>query len=73
LYRIYPRNYCTNDTITVGFTSTVNNPNLMFMLLPIYYLNGNVNASKEFMHQMLITDFGYGTMSYKSRGNRRTF
>ena len=73
LYRIYPRNYCTNDTITVGFTSPVNNPNLMFMLLPIYYLNGNVNASKEFMHQMLITDFGYGTMSYKSRGNRRTF
>ena len=73
IYQILPRYYCTNDTLTVGIKSPVTNPNVYFMLLPIYYLNGDVNASKEFMRQMLITDFGYGTMSYNSRGNRRTF
>ncbi len=60
LYQIYPRNNCTNDTISVGFKNPPSNPNLMFMLMPIYYLNGNVNASKTFMRQLLINDFQYG-------------
>ena len=65
LYRIYPRNNCTNDTISVGFKSPASNPNLMFMLMPVYYLNGNLNASKTFMRQMLINDFGYGTKRHR--------
>jgi hypothetical protein len=73
IYQILPRYYCTNDTITVGIKSQVTNPNLYFMLLPIYYLNGDFNASKAFMKQMLITDFGYGTMSYNSRRNGKSF
>ena len=73
LYQILPRTNCSNDTITVGIKSPVTNPNIVFMLIPIYYLNGNVNASKEFMKQMLITDFGYGTMTDNSRRNRRPF
>jgi hypothetical protein len=60
LYQIYPRSNCNNDTINVGFKSPVNNSNLVFLLMPIYYLNGNVNASKTFMKQMLINEFHYG-------------
>jgi hypothetical protein len=60
IYQIYPRTNCSNDTITVGIKSPVSNPNIVFMLMPIYYLNGNVNSSKAFIRQTLITDFGYG-------------
>jgi len=60
IYQILPRTTCTNDTITVGIKSPVTNPNLYFLLMPIYYLNGDINASKLFMKQMLLTDFGYG-------------
>jgi len=73
IYQILPRTNCSNDTITVGIKSPVLNPNLYFLLLPIYFLNGDVNASKLFMRQMLITDFGYGTLSNNSRRNRRPF
>lgn len=61
IYRIYPRGNCLNDTITIGIKSPVNNPNLIFMLLPIYYMNGNLNNSKAFMRQVLLNEFGYGS------------
>lgn len=61
IYKILPRGTCTNDTITVGIKSPINNPNLVFFLMPIYYLNGNVSASKQFMNQVLINEFGYGS------------
>lgn len=61
IYRILPRGTCTNDTITVGIKNSVNNPNLVFFLMPIYYLNGNVGYSKTFINQVIINDFGYGT------------
>jgi hypothetical protein len=61
IYQLLPRTNCSNDTITVGIKSPVSNPNIVFMLMPIYYLNGDVNASKAFIRQTLITDFGYGS------------
>jgi hypothetical protein len=61
IYKIYPRGNCTNDTINIGFENSAVNPNLMFLLMPIYYLNGNVENSKLFMRQLLINDFHYGS------------
>jgi len=62
LYQLLPnpnRPNCT-DISAIGFISPAVNPNLVFMLMPVYYLNGNLNASKAFMKQMLLNDFGYG-------------
>jgi len=73
IYQILPRTSCSNDTITVGIKSPVANPNLYFLLLPVYYLNGNVNASKAFMKQMLITDFKYGSASNRKGNSKRLF
>ena len=61
IYKIMPRGSCATDTITVGIKNPVNNPNLVFFLMPIYYLNGNVNNSKAFIRQVLINEFGYGS------------
>lgn len=60
IYKIFPRGSCVNDTITVGIKSPVNNPNLVFFLMPIYYMNGNADASKEFIRKVIISEFGYG-------------
>lgn len=62
IYRIMPRTNCFNDTITVGIKSPSNNPNLVFFLMPIYLLNGNLNYSKALIRQVLLSDFGYGNM-----------
>jgi hypothetical protein len=51
---------CT-DISTVGFKSPATNPKLVFMLMPIYYLNGNVSYSKAFINQVLINEFSYGS------------
>lgn len=59
IYQLSPKQYCT-DVSYVGFKSPINNPNLFFILMPIYYLNGNVDNSKAFVRQVLINDFGYG-------------
>lgn len=62
IYQIPPnpaRPNCT-DMMYVGFKSPVNNSNLFFLFMPIYYLNGNVNNSKAFIRQVLINEFGYG-------------
>jgi hypothetical protein len=37
--------------------------------MPVYLLNGDLNASKNLMHQILITDFGYGSSYNNSRRN----
>jgi hypothetical protein len=63
IYEIPPytsRPNCT-DRLFVGFKSPPNNPNLFFMFMPIYFLNGDANASKQFLNKILITDFGYGS------------
>jgi hypothetical protein len=83
IYKILPRGNCIfydslghvigGDTLTVGIKNSASNPNLNFLLMPIYYLNGDVNSSKEFMRKMLITDFGYGTTNVNARRSRRSF
>jgi hypothetical protein len=55
------RPYCYYDTTLFGIKSPSVNPNLVFFLMPIYYLNGNVNNSKAFIRQVLINEFGYGS------------
>ncbi|MCE1165800.1 MAG: hypothetical protein LWX07_10410 [Bacteroidetes bacterium] len=67
IYQLLPRTHCDNDTLTIGIKSPVNNPNLVFLLMPVFLLNADVNASKTFMRQTLINDFGYGT-SYRKTG-----
>jgi hypothetical protein len=83
IYQLLPRTNCIfydslghvigGDTLTVGIKNSASNPNLYFLLMPIYYLNGDINASKTFMHQMLITDFHYGTVYDNLGRNKRRF
>jgi hypothetical protein len=63
VYQIPPYTSRPNciDIMYVGFKSPRNNPNLFFLFMPIYYLNGDVNASKTFMRQVLLNEFGYGS------------
>jgi hypothetical protein len=63
IYEIPPYTSRPNcvDRLYVGFKSPPNNPNLFFMFMPIYYLNGNVDASKQFINKVLINEFGYGS------------
>ena len=61
IYQLLPRTNCNNDTLTVGIQSPSSNPNLVFMLMPLYYLNGDAEASKAFIRRTLITNFGYGS------------
>lgn len=66
LYETFPdttRPYCFYDSTLFGFKSLQKNTNLVFFLLPIHHLNGDVNASKSFMKQVLYNDFGYGNIS----------
>lgn len=61
LYQLLPRAQCYNDTLTIGMKSSPNNPNVVFMLMPVFFLNGDVESSKTFIRQTLIRDFGYGS------------
>lgn len=75
LYQLLPnpnRPNCT-DISVAGFKSPAVNSNLVFMLMPIYYMNGEVNASKAFIHQILFNDFGYGNMNDNSKRNHKRF
>ncbi len=67
IYRVMPRTNCINDTITVGIKNSINSPNLVFFLMPIYLLNRNVNYSRVLMNQIMINEFGYGTSNQKLR------
>lgn len=60
VYKIAPRGNCA-DTITVGIKSPASNPNLVFFLMPIYYMNGNLDASKTFLRKVLIDEFRHGS------------
>jgi hypothetical protein len=63
IYQIPPytsRPNCT-EMMYVGFKSPRINPNLFFLFMPVYYLNGNAGNSKAFMKQVLINEFGYGS------------
>jgi len=75
IYQMNPnpsRPNCT-DISYIGLKSPAVNTNLVFMFMPIYYLNGDVNASNSFIKHVLFNDFGYGSMKYKSNVNRRKF
>lgn len=60
VYKIAPRGNCA-DTITIGIKSPATNPNLVFFLMPVYYMNGNINASKTFLRKVLIDEFRHGS------------
>jgi hypothetical protein len=49
------------DISKICSKNSTTNPNIVFMLMPIYYLNGNENNSKAFIRQVLINEFGYGS------------
>jgi hypothetical protein len=73
IFQILPRYFCSNDTLTLGIKNTDVNPNVVFLLLPLYYLNGDVSASKLFIWQTIIRDFGYGTMNDNATRKRKLF
>jgi hypothetical protein len=57
IYKL-PFNSVCNDSVTVAIKNQQNNPNIIFMSMPVYYLNGNTNNSKEFFRRILINEFG---------------
>ncbi len=50
------RPYCLDDSF-IGIKDINNNPKLILMVMPIYYLNGNTNNSKSFIKKVF-TEFG---------------
>jgi hypothetical protein len=57
LYRIPNSTPCQDSTI-VAVKNSVNNPNVILMSMPVYFINGDINASKTFFRKILFDEFG---------------
>jgi len=58
VYRIPYSTACDVNTI-VATKDNATNPKVILMTLPVYYLNGNVTASKDLFKRIFIREFGY--------------
>lgn len=58
LYKMRPTSACSDSSI-VAFKDTDTNPKIVFMSLPVYYINGNPSNTKALFRRILIQDFGY--------------
>jgi hypothetical protein len=61
LYRLPSTVACSdaNGGPIVAIKNTINNPNNIFMGMPLYFLNGNQANSKQFLQKIIINEFGY--------------
>jgi hypothetical protein len=61
LYRLPSTVACSDSSggPIVAIKNTINNPNNIFMGLPLYFMNGNPSNSKQFMQKIIINEFGY--------------
>ena len=57
VYRL-PINTSCQDSTIVAIKDKQMNPNVIFMSMPVYYLNGNPTNSKTFFRKVLIEEFG---------------
>jgi len=57
VYRL-PINTSCQDSTIVAIKDKQMNPSVIFMYMPVYYLNGNPTNSKTFFRKVLIEEFG---------------
>ncbi|MGB9696629.1 MAG: hypothetical protein ACP5P3_05170 [Ignavibacteria bacterium] len=57
IYKLPYSSIC-NDSITVCIKDKVSNPGIVLFGLPIYFLNGDPIAAKEFIRKVLFDEFG---------------
>ena len=57
VYRL-PINTSCQDSTIVAIKDKQTSPNVIFMSMPVYYLNGNPTNSKAFFRKVLIEEFG---------------
>jgi len=58
IYRLPVSNICTSNPV-VAIKDAAINPKVILMTMPVYQLNGNVEASKNLFKKILIEEFGY--------------
>ena len=58
VYRLPLSTPCQENTV-VAIKDSDTNPKQLFMTLPVYLLNGNVNETKAFFRHLLFDEFGY--------------
>ncbi|MBV6477786.1 MAG: hypothetical protein HGGPFJEG_00530 [Ignavibacteria bacterium] len=58
IYRLPISTVCQTNTV-VAVKNSASNPNNILMTMPVYYINADVNASKQLFDKILIQEFGY--------------
>ena len=69
IYRIPNGTTCQDSTI-VAVKNSVTNPGVILMGLPVYYLNGDLNASVAFFRRILFDEFGLQKNFYSFKKRR---
>jgi len=61
IYRLPPTVACSDSSggPIVAIKNTLNNPNNIFMGIPLYFMNGNPVYAKQFLQKIIINEFGY--------------
>ena len=58
IYTFFNGQGCTTSPIVVCFKDAPVNPRIVFMTLPVYFLNRDPNASKDLFRKIFIGEFG---------------
>ncbi len=58
IYRLPLSTVCQENTV-VAIKNVQNNPNVVLMTLPVYYLNADPTASKNLFNKILVQEFGH--------------
>jgi hypothetical protein len=61
IYRLPPTVACSDSSggPIVAIKNTLNNPNNIFMGIPLYFMNGNPANARQFLQKIIINEFGY--------------
>ncbi|MBX7043184.1 MAG: hypothetical protein K1X85_09790, partial [Ignavibacteria bacterium] len=59
IYTFFNGQGCTSSPIVVGFKDVLSNPRIIYMTIPVYFLNRDPQASKELFRRVFISEFGY--------------
>ncbi|MBK6507131.1 MAG: hypothetical protein IPG02_16095 [Ignavibacteria bacterium] len=58
IYTFFNGQGCTTSPIVVCFKDAPINPRIVYMTLPVYFLNRDPNASKVLFRRIFIGEFG---------------
>ncbi len=59
IYTFFNGQGCTSSPIVVGFKDVLANPRIIYMTIPVYFLNRDPQASRELFSRVFISEFGY--------------